>query len=362
MQRIGYVGFILVFVLIGAWASAAETPAPEAPAEATPVEGGPAADAPAAEPKTVIAKTKRMKIDVDLSGVFEARKMTPVSLEPKAWSDLRVERAAAPGTIVKKGDQLLWLRMEEVDRQIADIEANDGLARLALKQAEEELRFLEITNPMELTRADRSKRIADEEYQDYVELVLGYQDKYLALDEEGMKLNLEGAQEEMRQLERMYLEDEMVEDVETMVLKRNRYHLRRALVNHEIAKKRFALRPEQSLKRAREDKEHGYRMAELAWEKAKISIPMQLEKKRMEIANMLRDRERAVEKLADLKADREAMIVRAPADGIVYYGRCVRGQWPTATAVDTKLQKGGRLGSLEVFMTIVDSGEMFTSR
>jgi multidrug efflux pump subunit AcrA (membrane-fusion protein) len=47
------------------------------------------------------------------------------------------------------------------------------------------------------------------------------------------------------------------------------------------------------------------------------------------------------------------MIVKAPAGGVVYYGRCSRGKWSGQESVAEKLRRGGRLASEEVFMTVV---------
>jgi HlyD family secretion protein len=47
------------------------------------------------------------------------------------------------------------------------------------------------------------------------------------------------------------------------------------------------------------------------------------------------------------------MTVRAPADGLVYYGRPERGQWSSANAAAQKLHRGGIIPPDEVFITIV---------
>ena len=60
-----------------------------------------------------------------------------------------------------------------------------------------------------------------------------------------------------------------------------------------------------------------------------------------------------MEKLADLRRDREAMTVHAPVDGIVYYGRNDHGTWPGAAAMSSKLRKGGVVMADEVFLSVV---------
>src|SRR5262249_24049947 len=68
------------------------------------------------------------------------------------------------------------------------------------------------------------------------------------------------------------------------------------------------------------------------------------------------DDNRAQEKLADLEKDASLMTIKAPAAGIVYYGRYARGLWsgPLATAY----LKGGTLPANDVVMTIISNGHL----
>ena len=316
------------------------------------------AEAPT-EPETVVVEAKRLKIEIDLDGVFEAATMTPLSLRPEAWGNLTVERAVPAGTVVAKGDQVLWLDTEEIDEKLADIEASEALTVLAIQQAQEELRMMEANHEAEMAQARRTKRIADEEYHDFVTFTLAYQDRWDELETLVHALNLEAALEEMRQLKEMYEADELIEETEEMVLKRNDAHLKRVELGHEVETARRELRFERTYLRRREEAERRLAESDVAWDRAQVFIPLALQQKREQVAKILRDREKALSDLADLKADREAMIVRAPADGIVYYGRCVRGEWPTAGQMDAALQLGGRISADQVFMTVVQPNDMF---
>ena len=61
-----------------------------------------------------------------------------------------------------------------------------------------------------------------------------------------------------------------------------------------------------------------------------------------------------LELIKDLETDLQAMVVKAPHDGIVYYGTALRGKWITAATLEKKLLPGGRVTSREIIMTIVD--------
>ena len=107
--------------------------------------------------------------------------------------------------------------------------------------------------------------------------------------------------------------------------------------------------------RARRSRSESPRPRARGWsyQKALATLPLNLSQKRLGLAKLKHDHTRAVEKLADLRRDREAMTVHAPADGIVYYGRNDHGTWPGAAAVSSKLRKGGVIMADEVFITVV---------
>jgi len=303
--------------------------------------------------ETFTVEATRLKIEVPLDGVFEADDMFPVSVVPEAWSNMEVLRAVPSGTQVTAGEQILWLDTEEIDRQIANAEAGEKLADLQLNVAEHELAFLQQSTDRDLLWARRAARIREEDHERWLVLTEGYRDQYLALDEEGIHLRHEASTEELRQLKEMYEADELIEDTETMILKRNEYYAKRSDVDYEVEQKNFQYRLDLDIPRDREEHARAMEDSRIALEKTEIMLPLQLAIKQQQVTKAQRDRQEARENLQKLKADRELMTVTAPADGVVYYGECVRGQWVSGGAMESKLKEGGKIGSREVFMTIV---------
>ena len=86
---------------------------------------------------------------------------------------------------------------------------------------------------------------------------------------------------------------------------------------------------------------------------AKINLPLLMSKHRLEVEKLQVPADQAEEQLKKLVADRDAMIVKAPIDGIVYYGSAVRGKW-SAASVET-LRRGDSILPNEVFMTVVQT-------
>jgi multidrug efflux pump subunit AcrA (membrane-fusion protein) len=114
--------------------------------------------------KTVKVEKGPLKIEVALSGVFEAKRMAEVSIRPRAWAlPLVVERATELGTPVKKGDILVEFDHDKIDKAIEDTEVETALGDLALKHAEDEVPILEKALPVDLSAALRAKTEADED-------------------------------------------------------------------------------------------------------------------------------------------------------------------------------------------------------
>ncbi len=83
---------------------------------------------------------------------------------------------------------------------------------------------------------------------------------------------------------------------------------------------------------------------------------MALGKQRLELEKQKLQFAQSEERLRKLREDREAMTIKAPADGIVYYGKCVRGKW-TGTGGEA-LRRGDPIVPNQVLMTLVQPRPM----
>ena len=76
-----------------------------------------------AKPKTHKVEKGPFKIEIELTGVFEAKRMEQIVLRPKQWTGLKVLDAVEHGQRVKKGELLVKFDMEKIDREIAGMVA-----------------------------------------------------------------------------------------------------------------------------------------------------------------------------------------------------------------------------------------------
>ena len=86
-------------------------------------------------------------------------------------------------------------------------------------------------------------------------------------------------------------------------------------------------------------------------ERTRVVIPATLEKQRLDLEKLRVTRARSEDRLTKLQADREAMTVKAPIDGVVYYGSCDRGKWSASTGEE--LKRGATVNPNKVFLTVV---------
>jgi HlyD family secretion protein len=318
-----------------------------------------AASTPAAESSATHKVTRgTLKSTLQLDAVIEAREMTPVKLSPKIWTDLTVVDAVPHGSRVEKGDPLVRLDLDKLREQIADLERDQPGARLALEVAEAELRQLMQSTPLRLEAARRSQRIATEEYDYFVSYSRGQRERSAAFNVRSAEERLASSQEELKQLEKMYKADELTEDTEEIIIKRQRFAVEaaefslantRAFAEREL--KTTIPRDHEGLKAKKLDED-------LALALAEITLPRALEKKRTDTEKLARDTEKAAKRLADLKADLAHLEARAPAAGIAYYGACDLGRWTTGALVSKKLVPTGKLLPNEVIVTIVDPAKL----
>src|SRR5438067_11839631 len=109
------------------------------------------ADAPA-EAKPATAKVERgtLKAEATLKGLLEPEQKAEVEVKLKAWSSpLKIKKIVAHGTAVQKGDVLVELDAEKIDKAIRETQADHEIARLALRQAEIDLPALEKSLPLD---------------------------------------------------------------------------------------------------------------------------------------------------------------------------------------------------------------------
>jgi len=319
-----------------------------------------AAASPSGEtPPTQKVRREVFKVELTAKGVFEPATMTEIILRPEVWSNLEVVKAVEHGQAVKRGDLLVQCDLNKIDEEIADLRTKAAVSELALKQAEDNLKMLEAATPLDLKLAERTQRNANEDQAWFLKTDRPMTEKMADFLVKMSAQSLEYEREELQQLEKMYKADDLTEETEEIVLRRQRNAVEAAefFLQRAQAMREEILRVD--VPRRKESLEENTQRQDLLNTKAKIMLPAAVEQQRRELAKLKLERTREDEKLKKLQADRESLTVRSPVDGLVYYGRFVRGKWSGPDASPDGLRRGSTISKNAVVMTIVAKQAMF---
>ncbi len=326
--------------------------------KAKPASPSPKAAKPKPDSKFKIKK-KPFVVQVNLKGVLEAEKMAEVTLDPQEWREWNVLQAVAPGAKVNKGDILVKCDPAKLDRTLADAEAGQALKKQTIDLARQELAFLKKTLPTGLADAERTAKRAAEDLALFEKIGRPWAVKWAAFSVKSNQDRLSYELEELKQLEKMYKEDELTEETEEIILKRQRDYVARLkfILNSALMQKDQT--ENVSLPRTAVDLKSGVEKVSLASERAQAMLPAALAQKSFELDLLAHKQKMEEGKLARLRADRALMEIAAPIAGVVYFGQCRLGRWPDVGEMQSSLRRGGALKPFRVAMTVVDSTSLF---
>ncbi len=285
-------------------------------------------------------ETKTFTVSHSLKATALPESVVTIRLDAKAWEVFKIVSIVDHGSVVKKGQPLIVFETDTVDRKLADSKQALTAAELGMAQAELDLATLEKTIPEQLLRMERGTKAAAEE-------LAYFQDTRRKAEEESTDQSLKrqeqmlaSYQEELKQLLKMYEADDITEDTEEIILKKQRdsvayaeFALRMEVLDHKRTKAVALPRELIALTEKRDD-------TALQLSKAKQDLPRSLELKKIEVDKLKTSLKRQREELADLEQDRKLFEIKAPADGLFYYGTIENGTWVTGEILKVLVPKG----------------------
>jgi HlyD family secretion protein len=304
-----------------------------------------------AKPATEKLKKGPFRIEVSLDGVFEAQNQAELFVRPTEWPALSVLKAVEHGTVVKQGDLVLAFDTDKIDRAIAEFRSELELNELALKQSAAQLAAIERIAPLEDQANNRNRRITEEDWKRFQDVEKPLMVKVNDYRLKSAQENMEYAQEEYNQLEKMYKADDLSEETEKIVLRRAKAGVDRAKLFLELAEASHDEDRKLSLPRTEERVKDQTERSLIDVEFTKITLPLLMSRHRLEQEKLQITCDQARDKLKKLVADRDAMTVKAPIDGIVYYGHATRGKWSPVNP--EMFRRGAPVQPNDIFMTIV---------
>lgn len=312
-----------------------------------------------AAPETEEAKVKPIKVDISSTGIFDSAGHAKLVLKPEEWGSFKVESAAKHGTMVREGESILRFQTKDFKEKVDSSTLSFELSKLSLKLADESVKTLEVTTPLDLADAEESALHTEDDYQYFKKVTEPMAIKMEEFQLKSSIQRLEAAEEELNQLQKMYDADDLTEETEEIVLKRAKQSVEVARFFNEMAQLSHDRSIETTLPRRSKREKLSLERALLRRDRSRLTLPVNLKEKKISLAKQQVAYNKMKKELDDLKADRKLLEVSAPKEGLLFYGDVIDGKLSTAAAYKKLLVEDGTIPAKKVFMTIVDPQNLF---
>ncbi len=318
----------------------------------------PAEETKGSKDETTAVKRGEISTTIEFEGYFEPIEFHEIRLRPQAYQgDLLVASAAASGATVKRGETLLQVDAEDLEKQIAaaENELNGARANFAKAQADVQLGEAADALAMKIQQNELSNAEAGMKWWEQVDGA--HMIKGAELATKAARDNVEDQTDELDQLKKMYKSEELTNETADIVVKRALRARERAQIH-------------QGMQEARETKVKAFdynlhrmkytfgveqqkqALAELTAKQAHAAVTR---KTAMTSAQIALDKAQA--KFDELKEDQTQFMAEAPFDGVVFAGEFQQGRWPGA-ANPKALRKDEKLAPGAVALTLVPAGKL----
>jgi HlyD family secretion protein len=241
-------------------------------------------------------------------------------LSPKAWGNFEIVEIAEHGSKVKKGDVLVIFNSEEIDENLQDARHALESGAQNLAQAELDFKNLKEISPHKLEAIRLAAEIAKEENTYFTGTRRKSREETAAQSLKRYEQILSNQREELKQLTKMYEEEDITENTEEIILVRQQD----AVAAAEFALRMEALEHKRTLevylpREAKKLADHE-RDTAIHFTKAQADIPRSIKLGELALEVLKTAHERAIQNLAELEADRTQFELKAVADGWFYHG------------------------------------------
>ncbi len=263
-----------------------------------------------------------------------------LQLNAAAWTDFEITRIATHGSRVSKGDMLVAFDPDNIDEKIQDVRHELETRGLEIAQARLELSHLETTTPQRQEALKRAAEEAREENNYFTKTRRKSEEESADQRLRRAEISLENEREELRQLEKMYAADDLTEETEEIILKRQKdqvvaaeFEWRMQQLDHK--RTREVLLPREAVTLADAERDTGIALAKFGEE-----APRAITRKKLELQTLETTTTRDKESLAELEADRKQFELTAPSDGWFYHGVIENGRWTTGDVIKPLVTHG----------------------
>ena len=302
--------------------------------------------------KTIKPERKDIRITLTLKGYFEDPEAFPFSVDTTTWSELKVLTPPTHGKHIKKGNSLLTLDLEKIQKKIDDLKYEISISDLNIQILKNEQKRDESLAKIDLSQLNRTEKNLIEDMEYFKNVELPFEKKASIVELKRYEENLSYAMEELNQLKKMYEADDLTEETEEIILQRTQNDVNRMKFSLEGAKIRNNKRLKLEIPRSEVEKVDESKKKKLSLETDRIIKPTEVIKKKLELKKIEEQKKHLIENKNKLENDLKKMKVLSPITGTLIIGTFDLGKWSGSKIFETKLNKGGLLKPHEEFVTI----------
>ncbi|HEX3356367.1 MAG TPA: HlyD family efflux transporter periplasmic adaptor subunit [Tepidisphaeraceae bacterium] len=307
--------------------------------------------------ETVVVKKGLIHPRIDAEGYFEPVDPLEIRFRPAEFAgDLKIASVAAHGASVKKDDVLLSLETDDIQRQIATAEIDLANTKAAADKAQADVDLGEQSDGLAMKMQEEEVGKAKGALKWWEDVDGKQMITSAELQTRSAKAAVEDGQDELDQLKKMYKTEELTNATADIVIKR-------ALRNLEINKVNQTMAEEHENKTKQFEYDHEKQKYVFAIDQQTNTLnslkASQVESKTTRttgLASAKTSLDHSQKKLDDLKKDLASFTIKAPADGIVYYGALSKGEWHDSG--EKALRAGDKITAGQVVMTFFIPGKL----
>ena len=306
--------------------------------------------------ETVEIKAKKLTVTEEFTGCILPEKINPISLDVTEWANsMRVISVKPHGSKVSKGDQLITLDLEAYDRALVDLRRSVKGLEISFQKAQAAIATARKTNELDLLQVKQGIDRNKETWKHFWDVEWPAKLESVELNARVAKMRLEAQREEYNQLKKMFDADDLVEDEEEFLLKRQKLDLEVAEFNYQQAVERYNRTKAVEIPNTELDNKQKYERLLATWEEATTIAPLAIKEAELEFEGQKITLERAKTKLAKMEKQRAILECKAPCDGIFLYGSFENNKYTGFDAIRILLKPEGSL-PLKKTIAVVVSG------
>lgn len=285
-------------------------------------------------------------------GRFTSKERSEIRYRPEVYDgQLTVAWIIPHGTEVQEGERLIQLDTAPVNARIHQASGELKGLEIALKRTQAELEVQVSSVKSRLEQGEIAVLTAKRELEKFERMGFIRKKRDMAISMAKSEDNLKEREEDLRQLEKLYAQDKLVEETEEIVLRRARRSMQEAKESLELRKLDEAELLKYDLDWSLERMKKDLMQKEQEFARTKATVATTLEQQRFDVEKAEAGVNRKKEEIEKLKRDLAAMTVKAPRTGPIFYGSLSNASI-TIGGTGDQLEEGGRVRANAVLMTI----------